>query len=102
MQLFRFTYIFYKSIIVNQTYKQLSKSLTMKKAIVPPVLLTVANTIPLRIIATKTIATVINENSDPFWSSSRIIKINEITREITANRPGTILTADPEWYANYE
>lgn len=74
----------------------------MKKAIVPPALLTVADSFPLRIIATKSSATVIKETESSFWSSAIIVSVNNKTNEINFKRPDSISSTDAEWYANYE
>ncbi|MGE5108510.1 MAG: hypothetical protein ACM3H8_13245 [Sphingobacteriales bacterium] len=74
----------------------------MKKAIVPPTLLTVAHSVPLKIIATKSSATVIKESNAAFWSATKIFSINNKTKEIKLNFPDSILPTEPEWYSNYE
>ena len=74
----------------------------MKKAIVPPALLTVANSSPLRIIATKSSVTVIKETDSPPWSSTKVVSINNKTREMKFKIQDTILPTEPEWYADYE
>lgn len=74
----------------------------MKKAIVPPTLLTVARSVPLMVIATKSSATVIKENETSFGSASKVISINNKTKEINIKSPDTILSSEPEWYADYE
>jgi hypothetical protein len=72
----------------------------MKKAIAPPALLTVAKGLPLRIIATKSSATVIKETNASFFPAARIFSINNKTNEIKSM--DTVLPNEPEWYANYE
>jgi hypothetical protein len=74
----------------------------MKKAIVPPALLTVATNSPLSIIATRSSATVIKENNLNPWSASKIISINSKTGERKLKGPDNILITEPEWYNNYE
>ena len=74
----------------------------MKKAIVPPTILTVVDAVPLKIIATKNSATVIKENETPFWSATKIVSINNKTKEVKLKFPETILPTEPEWYADYE
>lgn len=73
----------------------------MKKAIVPPVLLTVAHSTALRIIATKTSTTVIKENNSTFWSATKVVSMNN--KPVAALKlQDTILATDPGWYADYE
>ncbi|MBI2731544.1 MAG: hypothetical protein HYX40_12475 [Sphingobacteriales bacterium] len=74
----------------------------MKRAIIPPTLLTVSHTVPLKIIATKSTATVIRENETAFWSVTKIVSINNATKEIKMNLPDTILSTEPDWYSHYE
>ena len=74
----------------------------MKKAIVLPTILTVVDAVPLKIIATKNSATVIKENETQFWSATKIVSINNKTKEVKLKFPETILPTEPEWYADYE
>ena len=74
----------------------------MKKAIVPPILLTFVDSVPLKIIATKFSAMVIKGNDAPFWSTTKIVSINNKTKEVKLKFPETILPTEPEWYADYE
>jgi hypothetical protein len=74
----------------------------MKRPIIPPILLTVAIASPLRIIATKTSATVIKENDALSWASASVVSINTKTSEMKYNVPNNIQPTDPEWFANYE
>ena len=74
----------------------------MKKAIIPPTLLTVANASPLRIIATKSSATVIKESDSAFWSTTKILAINNKTNQLRLKLPDTVMFNEPDWFANYE
>lgn len=74
----------------------------MKKPLVPPTLLSVANSIAIRIIANKASATVIKEDKTQAGLATSIVAINYKTNELIIKLSSNTLYYEPDWYANYE